>query len=641
MTIAAATRSANTQTAAVLDELALLAAREGTVGSRAVEMDAPLEGHSSWLKVVTNLGFSALGLVGMAAVMSSLRQEDGGPLAVVLQTKARYRLNSLDSLEPEDGTVAQASAAERSEGAAADLGAAEAGGDNSCDAQPASEASPSEVQQPLLGVRDTLLMTSVSMAHGVMFSHTFAVVGVVESEWLKTSGVHNFLGNPNLTIGLVGLCAFASLAGPVVGSISDASRSQHGRRRPVLLVLTGMAWVMTFALSAASGMKSYPLYMTAFFFHQTSYFAHNAVFTGMMMDFSTPESASLLGGLKLLYLVLGVETGIEVAHRTRGAAPQVLGGLSALLTLVSTLLACWVCKEDISARWTEAPQESLMSSPFRKLFKGLADSTRHSFGKLALSRMCATASTAAVACSLWFVQDMFQRGADDSDSKSSLTIGMHLFRCGIGAIALGAGWTTARLIWKISKVHEPTEEQIEWEMRRRMNIGCLWMALLWFLVPQTWHGAQHDFDYWGCSEREVVEEKWSCYLILIACFWGIGQGVNLAAGEALSFKLIPRSPHYALVQGWAYTFLACGAVAGGAMTGAVMELYAGQIDAASLQLRDREDEMRWKTYTHEICGDASKMEGRFYREKGYEAVCWLASALLVLSIGVSWLMRLK
>eukprot|EP00971_Amphidinium_carterae_P176528 3499939-Amphidinium_carterae.1 len=385
------------------------------------------------------------------------------------------------------------------------------------------------------------------------------------------------MGGFGVGVAIIGLSAMASIAGPIAGCVSDTSRSPYGRRRPVLLGLTAIAWVATYLLNAASVMKSPSFFICTFAVHHMAYFAHHAVFSGLMIDFSTERQASLLGGLKLLYLMLGIVFGGEMSnfqlYQARPDQEDIvsllavaqnsllheLGGASAVLTVVCTLLACAVCREDSSAGWREDPEESLMRSPLSKVCQGLVDCTRDSFGKLVFSRMFAASSATTVACTLWFVQDMFQSTGSGLHTMKMIHLATRLLRCGGGAVAVGAGFTTVRLVHKLKKVPDASDELVEKEMRRRMNKGCLWMAFLWFLVPHAWQGAHHDFDYWGCSEREVVEEKWTSYLVIIACLWGLGQGVNLAAGEALLYELTPRSPHYAMIQGWAYTILAAGA----------------------------------------------------------------------------------
>mmetsp|Transcript_51044 Transcript_51044/g.94396 ORF Transcript_51044/g.94396 Transcript_51044/m.94396 type:complete len:677 (-) Transcript_51044:69-2099(-) len=609
-------------------------------------LQEPASPVSPVVAVIVNLVFAACGIGAMFAGIRSLRRQDS-IVAVLLRTN---RSGSGESQEELVGSTVESPEA----GQARDGEGEEDAEAETCHDETAASGAP----VGHLTFVEICLMTSVGLAYGTMLVHSFTVVGVVEAEWLQKAGADSFFGSINAGVGIIGLSAVSSLAGPVAGCISDASRSPYGRRRPVLLVLTVIAWVATFLLNAATAMKSTALFTLAFFVHHMAYFAHDAVFSGLMTDFSTERQASLLGGLKQLYMMLGIVYSAEVANlQLDMAGPdqqedvlkmisvaqtsllQELGGTSALLTVICTMLACAVCREESDAAgWLGTARLTLLSRPTAKLCQGLVDCTRDRFGKLVFSRMFAATSATTVACTLWFVQDMFQNTGSGHPTVKLVKVTTDLMRIGGGAVAVGAGFTTLRLVRKLKKVPDASDELVEKEMRRRMNHGCLWMAILWFFVPIAWQGAHHDFDYWGCSERDMVEEKWTAYLKLIAGLWGLGQGVNLAAGEALVYELTPRSPHYAMIQGWSYTILAAGVVAGGAITAGAMHYIGGQTDAKEMMKNDFDDRERWAG--EQICDNLENNEVNYYREAGYEAACRIAAGMLVLSILTSWLMKL-
>lgn len=363
--------------------------------------------------------------------------------------------------------------------------------------------------------------------------------------------------------GIVVAVAVAQLIAPPAGYFSDHYQSRLGRRRPLLILSIGMTSSLTMAIWAFSENVWRYSFFVAFFIQQICLSIAVTCQQGLISDLVPDTQRGFAGAAVAVNFLIGAIGAFVCMEVLRDWEYHIMYAILVLLLLFSCSLVCYVGSEMSSVCNDSFAFSGLLTSFSFDLRKD------RNFAVLLATKVLYFATSAVKSFLLFYLRDTFAI-TDARKTKSlisQLSLAAELTAALAALIALfclrgeGQGSDAARtsLVLKRSV----------WFIR----IGGAWMGIVWLGPALVAHSVQNSVALHPGVAHDVGQ--WRTTMLHGTRMWGVGQGLYLAADQALQFMLLPDREEASRHLGFGSICACVGTAAGGLIASLLLSMFGG------------------------------------------------------------------
>lgn len=400
-------------------------------------------------------------------------------------------------------------------------------------------------------------LTTTNLAYGFTIAAQGLFVAPLEVErlWPDTESF--------ALSGIVVAVAVAQLIGPAAGYYSDHYESPLGRRRPLLILSIGMTTSLTMASWAFSKNLWRQPFFAAFFFQQIFLTIVLTSQQGLISDIVPDTQRGFVGAAAAVNFLIGAISAFVCMEVLRDWEYHAVYAIIVILLLASSSLVCYTGSEASSVGHNSFSFSGLVASfsfDFRK---------NKDFSLLLATKLLYYATVAVKSFLLFYVRDTF--AITDAAQTKSIISQLSVFAELAAAVAALVALYCLRGGGQGSEANR-TSSVLKWSIGF-IRVGSIWMGIAWLGPAVLAHVVQKFF----ASNPGVAHgaELWKAEMLYGTTAWGVGQGLYLAADQALQYMLLPDREEASRHLGFASICTFVGTSAGGLIASGLLSTFGG------------------------------------------------------------------
>lgn len=363
-------------------------------------------------------------------------------------------------------------------------------------------------------------ITSINVSWGFSVAALGLIVVPLEAKHIWPEDQAKALGILSAFLGI------GQLIGPKAGQWSDTCRCYFGGRRPLLILMACLSWVLSFFLWYLSLREFQVTFLFVWLILQLALNILHSAQAGLVPDLVPEDQQDFAGGAAAANTLIGAVAACAYVHVTRQLDYHTAYAAVAVVVAFSTALACATAKET-HTHSSLALKAEIVASDGSTIVGGWSSQLIHdysfdyqrypNFARLLVMKTIFSAVVMVKVFLMLFYQDLFK----------SLPASMYIDMVGQTAVVSEISATLAAVAVMLWMTAEDPSKNNRHVSRGRslclLRTGIAWMALS-FLAPAIIGEEANAQGKEGNEDGEALEHRWFGSILRCFAIWGLGQG---------------------------------------------------------------------------------------------------------------------